>query len=517
MDEADHFEIKENSKLDERKLETQSQEMQFLQAIQNVVFEIKMDNIDQQTQTIMQYFDINFPISFNIVLFQCVYSSFLSQRKDVDIYFQYLKAIEIKEEQILQRKQQLFNKFQQYLQDLGSRESKYILAKMVESKLIGTDFVQNEREPFYFAHLIPKEKLKNYKESVLIYRNKDYIPKNIDKLQKNDWRLHLKYIQEGNHLELLVAIKNDNIDKLQEISAQSNFDYNQNILFSPYEIYSFISVLEIEYSTYEKHSFVESKEISLIDYAAFFGSIKCFKFLLLNGADLSNTGKYAVAGGNLEIIHLCEQNNISFIEADEAAIEFHRNDIFYYLYDNNLVKSVKRRRSKMESENARFSRSGFNFRKNFGFYSFHEQNTDKKKEQLIHLVELGIKCIQFNNYEVFSFLEEKGLKVNDLKEFFICNLFDQNTLERVKSKSFLIRDYQDINSIIGETIEELFIGGNLFLVRHIFEGEEFPKIALPFSISSRNIELVQYVLSQKGIDINLKDALLFYSMIVSII
>ena len=40
------------------------------------------------------------------------------------------------------------------------------------------------------------------------------------------------------------------------------------------------------------------KDVSPIDYAAFFGSIKCFKFLLLNGSDLSNTGKFAVSGRN---------------------------------------------------------------------------------------------------------------------------------------------------------------------------------------------------------------------------
>ena len=136
--------MKENSGIAKKKFEIQSQEMQYLQTIQNIVFEIKKDNVDLQTHKIMQNFDINFPISFNVVLFQCIYSSFLSQRKDVGIYFQYLKAIEIKEEQILQRKPQIFNKFQQYLQGLDSRESRYILAKMVESKLIGTDFFKKK-------------------------------------------------------------------------------------------------------------------------------------------------------------------------------------------------------------------------------------------------------------------------------------------------------------------------------------------------------------------------------------
>ena len=46
--------------------------------------------------------------------------------------------------------------------------------------------------------------------------------------------------------------------------------------------------------------------------------------------------KFAVAGGNIEIIKLCEQNHSSFEGACEAAIQFHRNDIFRYIYENEI-------------------------------------------------------------------------------------------------------------------------------------------------------------------------------------
>lgn len=42
--------------------------------------------------------------------------------------------------------------------------------------------------------------------------------------------------------------------------------------------------------------------ISLIKYSAFGGSIKCFKYLLINGADnelKDNIMNYAIAGGNI--------------------------------------------------------------------------------------------------------------------------------------------------------------------------------------------------------------------------
>ena len=33
---------------------------------------------------------------------------------------------------------------------------------------------------------------------------------------------------------------------------------------------------------------------------------------MMNGLDLKNTVKFAVAGGNLEIVKLCEKNHLSF-------------------------------------------------------------------------------------------------------------------------------------------------------------------------------------------------------------
>ena len=57
---------------------------------------------------------------------------------------------------------------------------------------------------------------------------------------------------------------------------------------------------------------------------------------MLNGSDLANLVKFAVAGGNLQIIKLYEQNHLSFEGACEIAARFHRNEIFHYIYDNKI-------------------------------------------------------------------------------------------------------------------------------------------------------------------------------------
>ena len=64
-----------------------------------------------------------------------------------------------------------------------------------------------------------------------------------------------------------------------------------------------------------------------------------------------------------------------------------------------------------------------------------------------------------------------------------------------------------INSKI---IEEAAKIGNLYLLKHFLKNNRMPKGALPKSVESGNIEVVQYILEQEGVDINSKDVLLFF-------
>ena len=94
---------------------------------------------------------------------------------------------------------------------------------------------------------------------------------NIEELKRDEWELHKRLVREGvNPMEIAKAIRNDEVEKHQEIASQSNFNFDQTI--SP--------------SLYERCSFINKENISLIDYSAFFESIKCFRFLLSNGSKL---------------------------------------------------------------------------------------------------------------------------------------------------------------------------------------------------------------------------------------
>lgn len=147
---------------------------------------------------------------------------------------------------------------------------------------------------------------------------------NVESYVLNDfakWKFCIEHMCDYNSLTYLLAI--DDIDAFQEKAVD---DFN------------FI----IEPSIFERASIL-TKNTSLLQYCAFFGSVNCFKFILLQGASIKYTDtvlntvyQYAVAGGNIEIISLLEQNDVSFcISQYENAviysIKFARNEIYQWL------------------------------------------------------------------------------------------------------------------------------------------------------------------------------------------
>ncbi|OHS98965.1 hypothetical protein TRFO_34650 [Tritrichomonas foetus] len=140
--------------------------------------------------------------------------------------------------------------------------------------------------------------------------------RNMDKLSKENWKLLKELRKTQNSLSKIAnIIRSDNIDEFQAYLSQTNIGINYIIPNSIFEVSTFI------------------KHVTMLEYSAFYSSQNIFKFLLLNGAKITKKlPEYAVAGGNYEIIHLCEQYNCVFTEKSLAvAVEFHHNEIFDYL------------------------------------------------------------------------------------------------------------------------------------------------------------------------------------------
>ena len=77
---------------------------------------------------------------------------------------------------------------------------------------------------------------------------------NFIELSNDNWKLHRKLVSEGvNPVEVAKAIRNDDVISIQQISTSYDFDFNQKIIPSLYERFSFINQINV----------------SLIDYAHF--------------------------------------------------------------------------------------------------------------------------------------------------------------------------------------------------------------------------------------------------------
>lgn len=143
---------------------------------------------------------------------------------------------------------------------------------------------------------------------------------------ENDPRL-----QVGNTDQLSISIRNDDIDLFQSIVSKNNIN---------------IRNYKLSISKFEMNKCLTFDQMYLIEYASFYGSIKIFKFLLMNNAPFTNSFlQYAICGGNHEIVHLVEKTISVQLEQQEMedilnlSIIFHRYELTEYLIDFYNIKT----------------------------------------------------------------------------------------------------------------------------------------------------------------------------------
>lgn len=121
------------------------------------------------------------------------------------------------------------------------------------------------------------------------------------------------------------AIFNDDIDQLQTLISNHKVEINKKIIKNRLQIHKLL------------------KNANLLQYSAFYGSIKCFKYLLINSKNINYTDlfKCSIAGGNSEIIHIIEDKSEELnidLECLHIAIQYMRNDLIDYLINNYDIK-----------------------------------------------------------------------------------------------------------------------------------------------------------------------------------
>ena len=120
-------------------------------------------------------------------------------------------------------------------------------------------------------------------------------------------------------------------DSLEYIFKQDNIEQLQ---------YEVANGIDFEQSVY----MLSYSNFTLLQTAAMFGAVKCFKYLLLNGCAPKSYDKVlvlsAIQGGNIEIIHLIDEMDICMFIDEPSFIEhsiiYHRNDILKWLIETKF-------------------------------------------------------------------------------------------------------------------------------------------------------------------------------------
>ena len=112
-------------------------------------------------------------------------------------------------------------------------------------------------------------------------------------------------------------IREDSIDEFIEYVNKSNISLESTINQSIYETNAFLIQKQNEYIILRFNQSNSNSSITLMEYAAFFGSIQIFQYLKINGVEMNQElWLYSIHGKNAEIIHLIEERHIEPTIAD---------------------------------------------------------------------------------------------------------------------------------------------------------------------------------------------------------
>ncbi|KAK8841677.1 hypothetical protein M9Y10_026617 [Tritrichomonas musculus] len=130
-----------------------------------------------------------------------------------------------------------------------------------------------------------------------------------------------------NDNDLCYIIRNDLIDEFVQYVSKTNIKISETI---------------IQPSIYETNVYLMDRNPTLMEYAAFFGSLQIIQYLRLNNVSLkSSLWNYSIHSDNADLIHFLEEyrvkpeNNSYFICYCEA-IRCHHNEIALYIKENYL-------------------------------------------------------------------------------------------------------------------------------------------------------------------------------------
>lgn len=332
------------------KLQTQDFENPFINNCQGQIDRQKYDQIGSQTIVLTEQIE-----------FECLNVDF---KNDGDLFSHiFIESTKLRTEQFIihmEEPQLLFFCYHLYQNGLFDNEKLYSFLLHLKNNnkvsyptfysfftMFGPEVEEKEKEdPGFFGDYL------NELAIAISYQSMDGFRSYIDEYKNNNWE-KLKIFR--NSLDfgstIMKCLINDDIELFKEnVSSHPEFDVNMRLIPPPLVPFDYLC-----------------QRPPIIGVAAFFGSVKLFKFLKMLGSNLLVTDLYshtvvqfAVAGGNLEIIRLLEQEkqiiehdqkssyqisrreNITFEGALQVSSGFSRYNIFEWLLEtqNYSISSV---------------------------------------------------------------------------------------------------------------------------------------------------------------------------------
>lgn len=179
--------------------------------------------------------------------------------------------------------------------------------------------INTELKATYIAIIDPIDTLSGEMSNKKLKSKNDY---NLISKMNDEEKLKLRNKLHSTH-PIAQAIIDDNDELLLQLISRNNYEINEEIPSSIFEFYK------------------ELHHANPLQYAAFLGSIHCFKLLLLKSENIEYEKLYefAIIGGNYDIIHLienrCKTESItSNHNLLNLSILYFRNELIEYLINN---------------------------------------------------------------------------------------------------------------------------------------------------------------------------------------
>mgnify|MGYP001150762002 CR=1 FL=1 len=233
----------------------------------------------------------------------------------------------------------------------------YITKKIITGKYVTANYPQ-----FFLPEIQP-------------FKNEKWFPKNdnnntnkwIDEVIKGELPEHFYENRKTGENESFICqlIRNDSVEEFIAYINKNIISPNSKLKPSIYETNKFLIKKQSE-SNNSSFSFGPKKnndyQLSLIEYATFFGSIQIIRYLEMNGVDLTpSLWQFAIHGKNADIIHRLEeiQKDVSpddpYAECLKESIKCHHNDIANYIQNNLINKDNSQENFTQSLKNYNFS------------------------------------------------------------------------------------------------------------------------------------------------------------------